>query len=79
MQNIIPLLQIVIENLPGAVKTATELYGLGEKFFASVNGREPTAAEKAQLRADLDADVALALEPLPPAQPGDEDYVKPVV
>lgn len=76
METAIALLQVVIENLPGAIRTATQLYDLGEKLFTSLQGREPTEDEKAQLRAEIDADVALALAPLPPAQPGDPDYVK---
>lgn len=71
---VISLLQIVVANLPGAITTTTQLVDLGTKFYASVNGEQPTPAEIAELRAAVDADVAKALEPLPPAQPGDPDY-----
>ena len=74
---IISLLQLVVANLPGAITTATQLYDLGHKFFTSINGQAPTQAEKDQLNAAIDADVATALEPLPPAQPGDPDYSSP--
>lgn len=77
MDTVLALLQIVVQNAPGAIKTATDLYDLGTRFYATVHGNAPTADEQAQLRAQIDADVALALQPLPPAQPGDEDYVKP--
>jgi hypothetical protein len=77
MAGIIALIQVVIATLPGAIKTAQEIYDLGARFFATVNGREPTAAEIAGLRAMIDVDVIKALEPLPPAQPGDPDYVPP--
>lgn len=74
MAAIIQLLQTVVANLPGAVTTAEQLYALGEKFFATLNGHAPTEDEQAQLRAQIDIDVAQALAPLPPAEPGDPDY-----
>ena len=73
---VIALLQVVVGELPGAITTVTQLVDLGKKFFETANGREPTPAEIAQLRAQIDADVAEALAPLPPAQPGDPDFVK---
>lgn len=72
---IIAILQTVVQYLPGAISTVEQLYALGEKFFTAANGTAPTAAEIAQLRAQIDSDVADALTPLPPAQPGDPDYV----
>jgi hypothetical protein len=75
--SIIALLQVVVANLPGAISTTEQLVDLGKKFFAAANGTAPTAAEIAQLEAAIDADVTLALSPLPPAQPGDPDYVTP--
>ncbi len=74
---VLGLLQTVIENLPGAVATGSQLYALGEKFFATVKGRPPTQAEKDALRAAIAIDLAEALTPLPPAQLGDPDYVPP--
>ena len=71
---IIAILQTVVSALPGAITTVEQLYDLGKKFFTAVNGKEPTADEAAQLQAQIDSDVATALEPLPPAQPGDPDY-----
>ena len=74
---IISLLQVVVAELPGAITTVEQLYALGEKFWASTNGTPPSDADKTELRAQIDADVAEALTPLPDAQPGDPDYVKP--
>ena len=71
---IIAILQTVITELPSAISTVEQLYSLGEKFFSAANGREPTDQEKSDLRAAIDADVAEALTPLPPAQPGDPDF-----
>ena len=71
---ILALLQTVVSTLPGAITTATQLYTLGQSFFTTINGKTPTADEITQLRAAIDADVALALVPLPPAQSGDPDY-----
>ena len=71
---IIALLQVVVANLPGAITTVEQVYDLGHKFFTSINGTAPTQAEKDQLNAAIDADVATALVPLPPAQPGDPDF-----
>lgn len=72
---IIALLQTVVANLPGAITTAGQLYDLGKKFFETTNGKAPTTAEIVALEAAIDADVIEALKPLPPAQPGDPDYV----
>lgn len=71
---IIGILLLVVKELPGAIKTTTELIDLGQKMFATVNGREPTPEEVADLEAQIEADVAEALTPLPPAEPGDPDY-----
>lgn len=71
---IIAILQTMITELPGAITTVEQLVSLGEKFFSTVNGKDPTEDEKAQLRAQIDTDVAAALEPLPPAQAGDPDF-----
>ena len=75
---IISLLQVVVQNLPGAITTVEQRYALGTKFFTAANGTAPTADEQTQLEAAIDADVAEALTPLQDAQPGDPDYVKPV-
>ena len=75
--SIIALLQVVVANLPGAITTTEQLVELGKKFFTAANGTAPTADEIAQLEAAIDADVTLALAPLPAAQPGDPDYVTP--
>ena len=75
---IISILLLVVKELPGAIETTTQLVDLGKKLFATVNGREPTEQEVADLEAQIQADVAEALKPLPPAEPGDPDYKKPV-
>ena len=75
LASIVALLQTVVANLPGAITTAEALTDLGTKFYATINGHQPTDAEVAELRAAVDADLAEALTPLPPAQPGDPDYV----
>lgn len=74
---IITVLQTVVSALPGAVTTVEQLVALGQKFFTATNGTDPTDADIAALRAGIDSDVAAALQPLPPAQPGDPDYVEP--
>jgi len=71
---VVAILQTVIQELPGAITTAQALYSLGQKFFQTIAGRAPTADEVKQLEDQIDADVITALEPLPPAQPGDPDY-----
>lgn len=74
---IIAILKVVVAELPGAISTTQQLVDLGAKFFATVNGKDPTPEDIAAIEAAIDADVALALEPLPDAQPGDPDYQKP--
>ncbi len=75
---IISILLLVVKELPGAIETTVQLVDLGKKMFATINGREPTEAEVTELEAQIEADVAEALEPLPAAEPGDPDYKKPV-
>lgn len=74
---IIGLLQIVIQELPGAISTVEDLYNLGVKFATALNGTAPSDADKAALKEAIKSDLAEALTPLPDAQPGDPDYVKP--
>jgi hypothetical protein len=71
---IIAIIQTIITELPGAITTAEQVYDLAKKLFTTVNGRAPTDAEVEDLETQIDADVADALQPLPPAQPGDPDY-----
>ena len=77
MAAISALLAIVIQELPGAITTIGQLVSLGEKFAASIKGEALSDADRASLRAQIETDVAAALTPLDPAQPGDPDYVKP--
>lgn len=71
---IIALLNVVVANLPGAIKTAEELYALGVQFFGVINNKPLTEEQRTALYAQIDADVAEALTPLPPARPGDPDF-----
>lgn len=71
---VISILLLVVRELPGAISTVEQLVDIGKKMFATVNGREPTEQEIADLEEQIAADVAEALTPLPPAQPGDPDY-----
>jgi len=71
---IIAILQVVVANIPGAITTAEQLYDLGKKLFATINGVDPTEDELAALEAAIDSDVIEALSPLPPPQPGDPDF-----
>ena len=71
---IISILLLVVRELPGAIQTVEQLVDIGKKMFATVNGREPTEQEIADLEEQIASDVAEALTPLPPAQPGDPDY-----
>lgn len=71
---IVSILLLVVKELPGAIQTVEQLVDIGKKMFATINGREPTEQEAADLEDQIKADVAEALTPLPPAQPGDPDY-----
>lgn len=72
---IVSLLKVAVTEAPSIISTGVDLVNLGTKFYETVNGTKPTDDEIAQLRAAVDADVAIALTPLPAAQPGDPDYV----
>jgi hypothetical protein len=74
--SIIAILQVIVANLPGAITTASQLVDLGTKLFSTINGKAPTADEIMQLQAAIDADVTLALAPLPEPQVGDPDFQK---
>lgn len=66
MEAVIALLPIILQNLPGAISTTEQLVSIGTQFYTSLHGTAPTADQIAQLEDAIDADVALALTPLPP-------------
>lgn len=64
---------------PVFVSTWNNLKPFGELLFKQFSGGdEPTDEERAELDAGIDTLAARLQEPLPPAQPGDPDYVKTV-
>lgn len=67
---IIAILNVVAEAAPGVISTAEKLYAIGAKVFTVIQGRVPTDEEMAALVAQIDADVAEALTPLPDAPTG---------
>lgn len=77
MEQVLALLPIILQQLPGAVTTGEQLYDIGLRFYKSLHdGNDPTPEEVAQLRAAIETDENEALTPLLPPQPGDPDYVK---
>jgi hypothetical protein len=63
---ILAMLQAAIEIAPQILTTIDQLKDIGAKLFATLNGREPTQAEQDELQAQIDADFAEAMKPLPP-------------
>lgn len=71
---IVSILLLVVKELPGAITTVEQLVDIGKRLFETTNGRPPTPEEEAAIEAAIMRDVAEALTPLPPAEPGDPDY-----
>jgi hypothetical protein len=65
IQTIIAMLQAAVAAAPTVIQTAQDLYDIGAKVYAALNGTAPTAEQMAELQAQIDADVAEALTPLP--------------
>lgn len=61
---------------PTFVATWNDLKPFAQSLYAQVKGTQPTPEELTELETQLDALAARLQQPLPPAQPGDEDYVK---
>lgn len=61
---IVTILGKVVEYAPQAFDTGKRLYDLGVDMFAIAQGREPTAAEQDELRAETDR-MHAAIQALP--------------
>lgn len=67
-----------IKLAPQAVSTWNDLKPFATSLYAQIKGSAPTEAEVTEMEAKIDELAARLQVPLPEAQPGDPDYVKPV-
>jgi hypothetical protein len=67
----------LIEAAPTVIKTIDDVTPLATRLIAVAKGQKVTAEQQAEIETLVDALYAESQEPLPPAQPGDPDYVPP--
>ena len=76
---VLTVIDLAGKMLPQIMATATDLKPFASALFTQLSGgAAPTDTELAALEAKIDELAARLQAPLPPAQPGDPDYVKPV-
>jgi len=73
---VLTVLELLAKALPTAIKVGTDLKPFAVSLYKQFKGSDLTEAERAELEAAVDAQFASFMRPLPPAQPGDPDYVK---
>lgn len=76
---ILSLVETLTKFVPVVVQAGTDLKPYAVALYNQINGKEATPDQRAALEAGVDAMFARLMEPLPPAQEGDPDYVKPTV
>ena len=64
---------------PQIAKTISDLRPFAEALYQKFTGQAATAGQQQQISDGIDALFARLEAPLPPAQPGDPDYVAPTV
>ena len=77
MDTVITVIQLLVKLVPVVVQAGTDLQPFAVALFNHFNGKAPTAEELVALEAKVDELAARLQVPLPAAQPGDPDYVKP--
>lgn len=76
LTTVLTVLDVLTKVTPVIIKVGTDLKPFAESLFKQLKGGELTAAERTELERAVDAQYAKFMQPLPPAQPGDPDYLK---
>lgn len=80
MNSALAIALMVVEKLiqyaPRVVQTINDLRPFATAVFTEIKGSGPTEQEQSDLNAQIDALYQRAIQPLPPPEPGDPDYVK---
>lgn len=74
---VLTVLQTLVKFAPTVIQAGADLKPFAVALYERLKGQELTTDERAVVEAGVDALYARLMEPLPPAQPGDPDYVKP--
>jgi hypothetical protein len=77
LATVLMAVETLMKVAPQIMKTVGDVRPFAESFYEQMKGEELTDAERAELRANVDAVHARVQAPQPPAQPGDPDYVPP--
>lgn len=73
---VLTVLELLAKAVPVIIKTGTDLKPFAVSLYKQFKGSDLTEAERTELEAAVDAQYANFMRPLPPAQPGDPDYIK---
>ena len=65
----------LIKVAPQVIQTVKDFKPYAEALYGELTGQAPNDDQRATLAAGIDALFARLETPLPPAQPGDPDYV----
>lgn len=71
---VLAILDIATKFFPVILQTGENLKPFAESIFKQLKGDELTMSERIELHEAVERQYAKAMEPLPPAQPGDPDY-----
>lgn len=74
---VLTAISTLIKVAPQIVQTVNDLKPYATALYKQLTGTLPTPAEQATMEAGIDALFARLEQPLPAAQPGDPDYIKP--
>lgn len=72
---VLSAVETLIKVAPQVVQTIKDLKPYAVALYHELAGQPPTSDQRATLEAGVDALFARLETPLPPAQPGDPDYV----
>lgn len=77
LTTVITAIGLFTKFAPTAVESAKKLYDFGSALYNNLAGTGLTKEQSAELEKKCDEMFERFMTPLPPAQPGDPDYVEP--
>jgi hypothetical protein len=78
LASVLTVIETLTKLAPTFVSTWNDLKPFAAQLYTQFKGEQPTDAELVDLEAQIDALATRLQIPLPPAQPGDPDFKKPI-
>lgn len=75
LTTVLTVIEALMKFTPVIVQAGADIKPFAVALYQQLSGQTITAAQRAELEAGVDALFARLEVPLPPAQPGDPDYV----